>query len=137
MSDPQITTDPFTLPRPRGPLTQHAQLPASSNDTGSQLAYLTRVLRAPALRESIDRVAGAAREQAWSYEEFLAAVLHREVTAREAHGSESRIRAAGFSTHDLAGKGHRLGGELLGRGAEEPVVVALGDHCPAEAEAAE
>jgi hypothetical protein len=31
--------------------------------------------------------------------------------------------------------GHRLGGELLGRGAEEPVVVALGGHRPAEAEA--
>ena len=30
-----------------------------------------------------------------------------------------------------------LGGELLGRGAEEPVVVALGGHRPAEAEASE
>ena len=39
--------------------------------------------------------------------------------------------------HDLAGEGRRLGGELLGRGAEEPVVVALGGHRPAEAEASE
>lgn len=70
----------------------------SQKDTGSQLAYLTRVLKAPALRESIDRLAATAREQAWSYEEFLAAVLHREVAAREAHGAEARIRQAGFGS---------------------------------------
>jgi DNA replication protein DnaC len=62
----------------------------------SQLAYLTRVLRAPAVRESAARLAEAAREQGWSHEEFLAAVLQREVAAREAHGAEARIRRAGF-----------------------------------------
>ena len=67
-----------------------------SNETGSQLTYLTRVLRAPALRESVDRLADAAREQGWSHEEFLAAVLQREVAAREAHGADARIRKAGF-----------------------------------------
>ena len=46
-------------------------------------------------------------------------------------------RYASFRRYQLAGEGHRLGGELLGRGAEEPVVVALGGHRPAEAEASE
>jgi DNA replication protein DnaC len=69
----------------------------SSSGTVSQLAYLTRVLRAPALRESIDRLADAAREQGWTHEEFLAAVLGKEVAAREAHGAANRIRTAGLA----------------------------------------
>ncbi len=67
-----------------------------SADTSSQLSYLTRVLRAPELRESVDRLAEAARDQGWTHEEFLAAVLQREVASREAHGAEARIRRAGF-----------------------------------------
>jgi len=58
------------------------------------------------------------------------------------HGGEVMVGppvvGAGLAeVHDLAGEGHRLGAELLGRGAEEPVVVALGGHGPAEAEASE
>ena len=34
--------------------------------------------------------------EGWSYQEFLAACLQREVSAREAHGGEQRIRAARF-----------------------------------------
>jgi DNA replication protein DnaC len=75
--------------------TEYDALPGAK-DTGSQLAYLTRVLRAPALRECVDRLAEAARDQGWSHEEFLAAVLQREVAARESHGAEARIRRAGF-----------------------------------------
>jgi DNA replication protein DnaC len=98
---PSGTRDPFTLPRQlTADLTLDLSTGASTSgpqrDTESQLAYLTRVLKAPALRESVDRLAAAAREQAWSYEEFLAAVLQREVAAREAHGGEARVRHAGF-----------------------------------------
>jgi DNA replication protein DnaC len=91
MNEVKIVADPLVLPRQLSD-----SFTAAPTDSGSQLAYLTRVLRAPALRESVDRLAAAAREQAWSYEEFLAAVLQREVAAREAHGGQARIRAAGF-----------------------------------------
>jgi DNA replication protein DnaC len=70
--------------------------PPTSSKTISQLAYLTRALRAPAIRDSLERLAQAAREEGWTHEEYLAAVLGREVAAREAHGAEARIRRAGL-----------------------------------------
>ena len=36
------------------------------------------------LRESVERLAERAREEAWTHEEFLAACLQREVAARDA-----------------------------------------------------
>jgi DNA replication protein DnaC len=61
-----------------------------------ELAYLTRALKAPTLREAVTRLAERAREEGWTHEEFLAACLQREVAARESHGGEGRIRAARF-----------------------------------------
>ena len=68
----------------------------STRDVAAELAYLTRALKAPSLREAVDRLADRAREQSWTFEEFLAACLQREVAARESHGGEQRIRAARF-----------------------------------------
>jgi DNA replication protein DnaC len=68
----------------------------TSRDVTTELAYLTRALKAPTLREAVDRLAERARAETWSYEEFLAACLQREVSARESHGGEGRIRAARF-----------------------------------------
>ncbi len=62
----------------------------------SELAFLTRALKAPTLREAVPRLAERAREQSWTHEEFLAACLQREVAARESHGGEGRVRAARF-----------------------------------------
>ncbi|WP_141576484.1 IS21-like element helper ATPase IstB [Actinomadura sp. WMMA1423] len=62
----------------------------------AELAYLTRVLKAPSLHAAAARLAERAREESWTHEEFLAACLQREVAAREAHGGEARIRAARF-----------------------------------------
>jgi hypothetical protein len=59
-------------------------------------AYLTRALKAPTLRESIARLAERARAENWTHEEYLAACLQREVSARESHGGEGGIRAARF-----------------------------------------
>lgn len=67
-----------------------------SRDVTAELAYLTRALKAPTLREAVDRLADRARSETWTYEEFLAACLQREVSARESHGGEGRIRAARF-----------------------------------------
>jgi DNA replication protein DnaC len=60
------------------------------------VAFLTRALKAPTLRESVQRLAERARAESWSHEEFLVACLQREVSARESHGGEGRIRAARF-----------------------------------------
>ncbi|WP_030614191.1 IS21-like element helper ATPase IstB [Streptomyces fulvoviolaceus] len=68
----------------------------SGRDVTSELAYLTRTLKAPALRDAAARLAERARSEGWSHEEYLAACLQREVAARDSHGAEGRIRAARF-----------------------------------------
>jgi DNA replication protein DnaC len=70
--------------------------PAAARDIGAELAFLTRALKAPTLRQSVARLAERARAEGWTHEEFLAACLQREVAARESHGGEGRIRAARF-----------------------------------------
>jgi len=67
-----------------------------SRDLTSEIAYLTRALKAPTLRECVARLAERARAEAWTHEEFLTACLQREVSAREDHGGQGRVRAARF-----------------------------------------
>jgi DNA replication protein DnaC len=69
---------------------------SATRDVTAEVAFLTRALKAPTLRESVTRLAERARAESWSHEEFLAACLQREVAARESHGGEGRIRAARF-----------------------------------------
>jgi DNA replication protein DnaC len=68
----------------------------TARDLSGEVTFLTRALKAPALRESVPRLAERARAESWSHEESLVACLQREVAAREAHGGEGRIRAARF-----------------------------------------
>lgn len=68
----------------------------SGRNVAAELAYLTRVLKAPSLHASIERLGERARAESWTHEEFLAACLQREVAARESHGGEARIRSARF-----------------------------------------
>ena len=67
-----------------------------ARDLDAEIAFLARALKAPALRDSAERLAARAREESWTHEEFLIACLQREVAARDAHGGEGRIRAARF-----------------------------------------
>ena len=67
-----------------------------ARDLAAEVAFLTRALKAPSLREAAGRLAERARTENWSHEEFLVACLQREVAARESHGGEGRIRAARF-----------------------------------------
>ena len=67
-----------------------------THDVSSEIAFLTKALKAPTLRESVERLAQRARAETWTHEEFLVACLQREVSARESHGGEGRIRAARF-----------------------------------------
>jgi DNA replication protein DnaC len=69
---------------------------APARDLTAEIAFLTRALKAPTLRDCVHRLANRAREQGWSHEEFLVACLQREVSARDSHGGEGRIRAARF-----------------------------------------
>jgi hypothetical protein len=68
----------------------------AARDLDGEVAFLTRALKAPTLRESVSRLADRARAESWTHEEFLVACLQREVSARESHGGEGRIRAARF-----------------------------------------
>ena len=67
-----------------------------SGKTASEVAFLSRALKAPRIRERAAVLAERAREGSWSYEDYLAAVLGEEVAARESHGGEARVKAARF-----------------------------------------
>ena len=74
-----------------------AKAATARRDLTAELAFLTRALKAPTLRESVSRLAERARAESWSHEEYLAACLQREVAARDAHGGESRARLLALS----------------------------------------
>jgi DNA replication protein DnaC len=62
----------------------------------SELAHLFRALKAPAAARALPNLAERAREESWSYEKFLQALLSSEVAARDSHGGENRIKTARF-----------------------------------------
>jgi DNA replication protein DnaC len=65
-------------------------------DSVKQIHYLAAALKAPRITEAAQRLADQARDAGWTHEDYLAAVLDREVSARNASGAEMRIRSAGF-----------------------------------------
>jgi DNA replication protein DnaC len=62
----------------------------------SELAHLFRALKAPAAARALPKLAERARSEDWSYEHFAEALLATEHASREAHGGQSRIKAARF-----------------------------------------
>lgn len=62
----------------------------------SELAHLFRALKAPAAARALPVLADRAREEQWSYERFAEALLTTEVSSRDSHGGEGRIKAARF-----------------------------------------
>jgi DNA replication protein DnaC len=71
---------------------------AASPEAIKQITYLASALKAPRITEAAARLADQARDAGWTHEDYLAAVLEREVAARNASGAQLRIRAAGFGT---------------------------------------
>jgi DNA replication protein DnaC len=67
-----------------------------SASTASELAFLSRALKAPRIRAVATRLAERAREEGWDHETYLAAVLAEEVAARDSHGGSARVKAARF-----------------------------------------
>jgi len=70
----------------------------NQSDSTKEISYLAAALKAPRVAEAASRLATQARDANWSFEDYLAAVLEREVSARQASGAELRIRAAGLPT---------------------------------------
>src|SRR3989442_9461733 len=62
----------------------------------SELTHVLRALKTPAAARALPKLADRAREESWSYERFAGALLSSEVSARESHGGEGRIKAARF-----------------------------------------
>src|SRR5437868_13004862 len=62
----------------------------------SELTHIFRALKAPAAARAMPKLAERAREESWSHERFLEAVLSTEIASRDSHGGESRIKAARF-----------------------------------------
>ncbi len=69
-----------------------AKQPAAS-DAVKQIHYLAAALKAPRITEAAARLADQARDAGWTHEDYLAAVLEREVSAsihRFGSGCEGR-----------------------------------------------
>ncbi|MDE0288586.1 MAG: ATP-binding protein, partial [bacterium] len=62
----------------------------------SEVAFLSRALKMPRIRQVAPDMAKTARAEGWDPLELLVKVLAEEVTARETHGGQNRIRAARF-----------------------------------------
>jgi DNA replication protein DnaC len=70
---------------------------AASNDgLPSMLAYLSRALKTPTIGRVWEELAAQARDENWSHEDYLAAVLQRQLAERETKGTTMRIRTAHF-----------------------------------------
>ena len=63
---------------------------------GSEIAFLARALKAPRIAARAEALAKTAAEQGWDHEAYLVAVLSEEVTARDTHGGQNRVKAAHF-----------------------------------------
>ena len=68
-----------------------------TSEAVKQIHYLAAALKAPRITQAAARLADQARDAGWTFEDYLAAVLEREVSARHASGAQLRIRAAGFA----------------------------------------
>jgi tryptophan synthase beta subunit len=62
----------------------------------SEVAFLARELKTPVINETFAGLGDQARAEGWSHEEYLAAVLGRQVASRTANGTRMRIAAAHF-----------------------------------------
>jgi DNA replication protein DnaC len=62
----------------------------------AELTHLFRALKAPAAARAFSTLADRARDESWSYEKFVEILLGTEVSARDSHGGENRIKAARF-----------------------------------------
>lgn len=67
-----------------------------TTELASTMGYLVRALKTPTIGRIWESLAGQAREEGWTHEEYLAAVLQRQVADREASGTALRVAGAHF-----------------------------------------
>ncbi|MBN9797336.1 AAA family ATPase [Pseudonocardia sp. UM4_GMWB1] len=91
-----MTTPKTTATTSTTAATEATKTGGVSTELGSKLAYLTRVLKTPTIARVWDDLAAQARDLNWSHEEYLTAVLERQVADRESAGTTMRIRTAHF-----------------------------------------
>ena len=65
-------------------------------DVAGEVTFLARELKAPVIAATFTALGDQAREEGWSHEEYLAAVLGRQVASRVANGTKMRLSAARF-----------------------------------------
>jgi len=68
----------------------------AAKDVSGEVRFLARELKAPVIAATFTALGDQAREQGWSHEEYLAAVLGRQVASRAVNGTRMRISAAHF-----------------------------------------
>lgn len=67
-------------------------------DIKQQIVAYARELKMPVFRDEMDQVVAEANGQQWSYYDFMAELLRREVERRNENGRQQRIRRAGFTS---------------------------------------
>src|ERR1700753_15155 len=77
-----------------------SKIPAPS-DAVKQIHFLAAALKAPRITEAAARLAAQARDAGWTHEDYLAAVLEREGSARQASGAHLGIGAAGCGARKM------------------------------------
>jgi len=66
----------------------------AGKDLAGEVAFLARELKTPVINETFAVLGDQARAEGWSHEEYLAAVLGRQVASRTANGTRMRIASA-------------------------------------------
>ena len=79
----------------------------------------SRTLKMPGIRAEYTQIARQAREDSWSYEEYLRELLDTEIRSREHRTASRRLREARFP--DIKTSGHQNSGpdRLAGGGRGE------------------
>lgn len=65
-------------------------------DVTGEVTFLARELKTPLVAQTFQALGDQARADGWSHEEYLAAVLGRQVASRAVNGTRMRICAARF-----------------------------------------
>jgi DNA replication protein DnaC len=68
----------------------------TGKDVTGEVRFLARELKTPVIGELFAVLGDQAREEGWSHEEYLAAVLGRQVASRAVNGTRMRVSAARF-----------------------------------------
>ncbi len=68
----------------------------AGKDVAGEVIFLARELKAPVIAATFTALGDQARTEGWSHEEYLAAVLGRQVASRVANGTKMRLSAARF-----------------------------------------